>query len=63
LPDYLAEEKEMHRKTIHCPHCAEELEKLGMPSFSFNKPEGACETYGDWGMWQALMKRRCFIQN
>ncbi|RAV19407.1 excinuclease ABC subunit UvrA [Paenibacillus contaminans] len=32
-----------------CPHCNAELERLGMPHFSFNKPEGACEACGGLG--------------
>lgn len=35
------EEKELQARS--CPHCTEELEKLEMAHFSFNKPEGACE--------------------
>ncbi|OCT14549.1 excinuclease ABC subunit A [Paenibacillus pectinilyticus] len=46
----LAEEDEdMDRHTMTCPHCQAELEKLGMPHFSFNKPEGACEVCSGLG--------------
>ncbi|WP_337103371.1 excinuclease ABC subunit UvrA [Paenibacillus sp. YIM B09110] len=39
----------MERQTIGCPHCGTQLEKLGMSHFSFNKPEGACESCGGLG--------------
>jgi excinuclease ABC subunit A len=43
------EDEEMERQTIGCPHCGADLEKLGMSHFSFNKPEGACETCSGLG--------------
>ncbi|MEC0228565.1 excinuclease ABC subunit UvrA [Paenibacillus alba] len=46
----LADEDEgMDHKTVHCPHCGDELEKLGMSHLSFNKPEGACEACSGLG--------------
>ncbi|SEG59799.1 excinuclease ABC subunit UvrA [Paenibacillus sp. UNC499MF] len=46
----LTEEDEgLNPQSIYCPHCDTELEKLGMPHFSFNKPEGACEACGGLG--------------
>ncbi|WP_169083776.1 excinuclease ABC subunit UvrA [Paenibacillus sp. PL91] len=42
-------EEEEERQTIHCPSCHAEHEKLGMSHFSFNKPEGACESCGGLG--------------
>ncbi|MGO4539197.1 ATP-binding cassette domain-containing protein [Paenibacillus sp. 2TAB19] len=39
----------MERQTTGCPHCGAQLEKLGMSHFSFNKPEGACESCGGLG--------------
>ncbi|MFC7679844.1 excinuclease ABC subunit UvrA [Paenibacillus sp. GCM10028914] len=43
------EEEEWGHPSIDCPHCGAELEQLGMPHFSFNKPEGACETCSGLG--------------
>lgn len=37
-------ESEIDKKKITCPHCKKKLNKLSMANFSFNKPEGACET-------------------
>ncbi|OBZ09358.1 excinuclease ABC subunit UvrA [Bacillus sp. FJAT-26390] len=44
-----AAEEDEERQTISCPSCHAELEKLGMSHFSFNKPEGACESCGGLG--------------
>ncbi|MEY9093912.1 excinuclease ABC subunit UvrA [Paenibacillus sp. RC84] len=43
------EDEDLNPQSIYCPHCDAELEKLGMPHFSFNKPEGACEACGGLG--------------
>ncbi|PLT48001.1 Excinuclease ABC subunit A-like protein [Paenibacillus pasadenensis] len=43
------EEERGARQVEACPHCGVELEKLGMPHFSFNKPEGACACCGGLG--------------
>ncbi|WP_053375299.1 excinuclease ABC subunit UvrA [Paenibacillus sp. FJAT-27812] len=43
------EDEDIDRETMSCPHCKAELEKLGMPHFSFNKPEGACEACSGLG--------------
>ncbi|WP_209860540.1 excinuclease ABC subunit UvrA [Paenibacillus shirakamiensis] len=43
------EDEEVARPTLHCPHCEAELMKLTMPHFSFNTPEGACETCSGLG--------------
>lgn len=43
------EEDYMDRQTFGCPHCGEKLEKFGMSHFSFNKPEGACESCSGLG--------------
>ncbi|RAL24182.1 excinuclease ABC subunit UvrA [Thermoflavimicrobium daqui] len=44
-------EDEIHEphKMIHCLNCGHSLEKLTMSHFSFNKPEGACETCSGLG--------------
>ncbi|MGE7835201.1 excinuclease ABC subunit UvrA [Viridibacillus arvi] len=43
------EDQEIEAQSISCPHCGEVQEKLGMLHFSFNKPEGACETCSGLG--------------
>lgn len=43
------DDEEWDHPSIGCPHCGAELEKLGMSHFSFNKPEGACETCSGLG--------------
>ncbi|WP_256757817.1 excinuclease ABC subunit UvrA [Cohnella sp. WQ 127256] len=43
------EDEDMERQRLGCPHCGTELEKLGMSHFSFNKPEGACESCSGLG--------------
>ncbi|QJD83025.1 excinuclease ABC subunit UvrA [Cohnella herbarum] len=43
------EDEWMDRQTMDCPHCGTELVKVGMSHFSFNKPEGACESCGGLG--------------
>lgn len=44
------EEAEIDKKKITCPHCKKKLNKLSMANFSFNKPEGACETCNGFGV-------------
>lgn len=43
------DDEEFEYQTIGCPHCGAELEELGMSHFSFNKPEGACESCSGLG--------------
>ncbi|KOR89100.1 excinuclease ABC subunit UvrA [Paenibacillus solani] len=43
------EDEPVEYQTTDCPHCGTELEKLGMSHFSFNKPEGACQTCSGLG--------------
>lgn len=43
------EDEEINCQMMDCPHCGEELEKLDMVHFSFNKPEGACATCSGLG--------------
>ncbi|WP_068774966.1 excinuclease ABC subunit UvrA [Paenibacillus sp. FJAT-26967] len=59
----LAEEDEdMDSQMISCPHCHAQLEKLGMPHFSFNKPEGACEECGGLGHVATIKESAVFNQ-
>lgn len=37
------EDEALESLKLECPHCGAVLEKLGMPHFSFNTQEGACE--------------------
>ncbi|MFD0672913.1 excinuclease ABC subunit UvrA [Cohnella sp. GCM10027633] len=41
--DDIALDEEAPHGTVDCPHCGETLERFGMPHFSFNTHEGACE--------------------
>lgn len=43
------DDEEFEHQIIGCPHCGADLEKLGMSHFSFNKPEGACESCSGLG--------------
>jgi len=43
------EDEPVEHQTMDCPNCGKELEKLGMSHFSFNKPEGACQTCSGLG--------------
>ncbi|MGG3283922.1 excinuclease ABC subunit UvrA [Paenibacillus solani] len=43
------EDEPVEQQTMDCPNCGTELEKLGMSHFSFNKPEGACQTCSGLG--------------
>ncbi|KOP68621.1 excinuclease ABC subunit A [Bacillus sp. FJAT-18019] len=43
------EDEPVEYQTTDCPNCGTELEKLGMSHFSFNKPEGACQTCSGLG--------------
>lgn len=38
------EENSGFKQFINCPHCDHRMERLTRSHFSFNKPEGACET-------------------
>ncbi|MFD2331008.1 excinuclease ABC subunit UvrA [Cohnella sp. GCM10020058] len=44
-----------------CPHCEARLEKFGMRHFSFNTPEGACETCGGLGHAASLNEAAVFF--
>lgn len=41
-------------ETVHCRRCGHGLDKLTMSHFSFNKPEGACETCSGLGQTVSL---------
>lgn len=59
----LAEEDEdMNHRSMSCPHCNTELEKLGMSHFSFNKPEGACAACGGLGHVASINEAAVFNQ-
>ncbi|MGG1637311.1 excinuclease ABC subunit UvrA [Paenibacillus sp. NRS-1760] len=60
--DIAAAEEEEGRQTIVCPGCDKEHEKLGMAHFSFNKPEGACETCSGLGHVATLDLEAVFNQ-
>ncbi|GKV66491.1 MULTISPECIES: excinuclease ABC subunit UvrA [unclassified Sporosarcina] len=45
----LEEDEALDYQAIDCPHCGEQVEKLDMVHFSFNKPEGACATCNGLG--------------
>ncbi|MCR8656442.1 excinuclease ABC subunit UvrA [Paenibacillus endoradicis] len=59
IPD---EDEYTDHQVIHCPHCHVELEKLGMSHFSFNKPEGACETCSGLGHVATINEATVFNQ-
>src|SRR5512141_1327277 len=45
-------------KTFPCPHCGASIRQMGMGSFSFNKPAGACPTCTGLGtIQQANLER------
>ncbi|NLG49141.1 MAG: excinuclease ABC subunit UvrA [Chloroflexi bacterium] len=46
--------------TVPCPHCGTRLPELGMASFSFNKPAGACPTCTGLGVVADLCIERVF---
>ena len=46
---FVEEDEETDNQIISCPNCHEQQAKLGMLHFSFNKPEGACETCSGLG--------------
>lgn len=43
------DEQDSYQSYIECPHCHETIRKLERSHFSFNKPEGACETCAGLG--------------
>lgn len=45
---------------ISCPHCHQEIKKVEMPSFSFNKPEGACKTCNGIGQIVKINEKAVF---
>ena len=45
---------------VACPHCGARLPELGMSSFSFNKPAGACPTCTGLGVTADLLLERVF---
>lgn len=49
-------------QTMDCPHCGIELENLGMSHFSFNKPEGACQTCSGLGHAVSIDEKQVFNQ-
>jgi excinuclease ABC subunit A len=48
------EEDSGFKQFLHCPHCDYRMEKLTRSHFSFNKPEGACDTCDGLGMVSEL---------
>ncbi|MBN1370452.1 MAG: excinuclease ABC subunit UvrA [Anaerolineaceae bacterium] len=44
--------------SVACPHCGARLPELGMSSFSFNKPAGACPTCTGLGVTMDLLMER-----
>lgn len=49
-PDYkMSDLVQIDEKNVVCPSCKHELPNLTMGMFSFNKPEGACQTCGGIG--------------
>src|SRR5512138_1654573 len=52
------DEEPENPKTFPCPHCGAPIRQLGMGSFSFNKPAGACPTCTGLGtIQQANLER------
>ncbi len=47
-------------ETVACLHCGARLPELGMASFSFNKPAGACPTCTGLGVTADLLLERVF---
>ena len=49
-PDYNSSElSEIDERNVKCPSCHHDMPHLTMGMFSFNKPEGCCETCGGLG--------------
>lgn len=57
-----AEEISDSHETVHCRRCCHSLDKLTMSHFSFNKPEGACETCSGLGQTVSLNMEAVFNQ-
>ncbi len=52
------EGEDLEPRTFPCPHCGAPIRQMGMGSFSFNKPAGACPTCTGLGtIQQANLKR------
>ncbi len=49
-------------ESVPCPHCGARLPELGMSSFSFNKPAGACPTCTGLGVAAEVLFDKCFDQ-
>src|SRR5690606_32010872 len=54
------DETQTGRETVICGACGHELDKLTMSHFSFNKPEGACETCDGLGHVSSLNMEAAF---
>ncbi len=52
------EEEAAPEDTFPCPHCGAPIPELGMASFSFNKPAGACPTCTGLGVVHQVDTRR-----
>lgn len=53
-------DEDEHQSLVQCPHCSAPIEKLTMSHFSFNKPEGACETCSGLGNVATLRMEAVF---
>ena len=55
------EENSGFKQFINCPHCDHRMERLTRSHFSFNKPEGACETCDGLGKVSELHEDSVFL--
>jgi excinuclease ABC subunit A len=60
---YGGEDEGQQPEWVDCPHCATRLEKLTSSHFSFNVPEGACQTCSGVGEVASLNMAAIFDQS